>query len=272
MIPSKFKYHNPTNLDEVLKLLSTYEEAKILAGGHSILPMMKLRFAEPAHLIDINGIDELKGVSEENGVISIGAMTYENDLISSTLLQEKCPLVVDVGKLIADPTVRNLGTIGGDIVHGDPGNDHPSLMLALNAEFMLQGPDGNRTVAADNFFHGTYWNEMASNEILTKINVSAFDSNTGYGFNKLKRKAGDFATAAAVVVMKLEGGVCSEARIALTNLGSCSFRAKEAENILTNQTITEELINQAATKVMEECDPVEDLRGSIEYKKIWERK
>jgi len=267
MIPSGFEYHAPDSVDDAIQLLTQYsEDAKILAGGHSLLPMMKLRFAEPAHLIDINGIKELKGIIEQGDVIRIGAMTTENELIDSALLNAKCPLLPDVAKLIADPQVRNRGTLGGDIAHGDPGNDHPATMLALDASFILSGPNGERTVPANGFFLGTFWSGLEADEIMTAIQVPVSASASGYGFNKLKRKTGDFATAAATVVLHLKGDTCDEIRIALTNVGPCAFRAEAAEDLLRGQVITEALINQAAEKVMDACDPAEDLRGDTEYK------
>jgi carbon-monoxide dehydrogenase medium subunit len=266
MIPSGFEYHAPSSLDEAVKLLAEHDDARILAGGHSLLPMMKLRFAEPAHLVDINSISELKGVREDGAVIRIGAMTTETELIASTVIQEKCPLISDAAKLIADPQVRNRGTIGGDIAHGDPGNDHPAIMMAVDASFVLTGADGQRTVAANGFFLGTYWTQLEEGELLTEIQVPAFGAGTGYGYNKLKRKTGDYATAAAAVVLHLEGDRCSEIRIALTNVAPMAIRAEEAEHLLRGQTLNEALIEQAATKVMEVCDPAEDLRGDAEYK------
>lgn len=268
MIPSGFEYHAPASVDDAIQLLTQYsEDAKIVAGGHSLLPMMKLRFAEPAHLIDINGIAELKGISEEGGIVKIGAMTTENELINSEVLSEKCPLLPEAAKLIADPQVRNRGTVGGDIAHGDPGNDHPAIMLALDARFVLKGPNGERTVPANGFFLGTYWTGLEADEIMTQIQINSFAPGMGYGFNKLKRKTGDFATAGATVVLHLNGDTCEEIRIALTNVGACAFRAEDAENVLRGQVINDALINQAANKVMDVCEPVEDLRGDPEYKK-----
>jgi aerobic carbon-monoxide dehydrogenase medium subunit len=266
MIPSGFEYHAPSSVEEAVKVLADYEDARVLAGGHSLLPMMKLRFAEPAHLVDINGIAELKGIRDDSGLIRIGAMTTENELIASTIIQQKCPLISDAAQLIADPQVRNRGTIGGDIVHGDPGNDHPALMLAVDASFVLTGPDGQRTVAANGFFLGTYLTQLEENELLTEIRVPAFGAGTGHGYNKLKRKTGDYATAAAAVVLQLDGARCTEIRIALTNVAPMAIRAEQAENLLRGQTVTEALIEQAAARVMEVCEPAEDLRGDVEYK------
>jgi len=267
MIPPTFQYHAPGSVDDAVALLSQYgDEAKLLAGGHSLLPMMKLRFAEPEHLVDINNIESLKGIREENGEIIIGAMTSENALINSALLQEKCPILPEAARLIGDPQVRNRGTIGGDIAHGDPGNDHPALMMALDASFTLVGPNGSRQVAANDFYLGTFYTVLEADEILTEIRISPQPPNTGASYQKLKRKTGDFATAAAAAVIEMSGETCQSARIALTNLGPTALRASDAEAVLAGQVITDELIDQAAQKAMDICDPAEDLRGDVEYK------
>jgi carbon-monoxide dehydrogenase medium subunit len=266
MIPEQFEYFAPSTIDEVLKLMVENDEAKILAGGHSLLPMMKLRFAEATHLIDINGVEALKGISDKGDHILIGAMTTESELIVSELLQQKCPLIPEAAKLIADPQVRNRGTIGGDIAHGDPGNDHPSIMMALDAIFVLQSPDGERTVPANSFFLGTYWTELRENEILKEIQVPVAKPNSGYAYTKLKRKTGDFATAATAVVLTLDGDTCSSISIVMTNVGPTALKAEEAENLLTGKVIDESLIEEAAEKAMSICDPAEDLRGDVEYK------
>lgn len=267
MIPPSFQYHAPSTVNDAIALLNQYgDEAKLLAGGHSLLPMMKLRFAEPEHLVDINGIESLKGIREQDDEIIIGAMTSQNALISSPLLQLKCPMLPQAAKMIADPQVRNRGTIGGDIAHGDPGNDHPAVMLALDARFTLVGANGSRQVLANDFFLGTFFTLLEAGEILTEIRITAQASHTGASYQKLKRKTGDFATAAAAVVMEMSGNTCQAARIALTNLAPTAFRALEAETLLAGREVTESLIDQAAQKVMAACDPAEDLRGDIEYK------
>ena len=266
MIPSGFEYHAASSVEDAIKLLSEHEDAKILAGGHSLLPMMKLRFAEPAHLVDINGIGELKGICLDGDHIHIGAMTTENELIASDVLRQHCPLLVDAAKLVADPQVRNRGTIGGDVAHGDPGNDHPAVMLALDAEFVIQGPDGKRTQPANGFFMGTYWTALEEGELLTEIRVPVLKAGTGYGYNKLKRKTGDYATAGSPVVLSLDGDVCREIRIGLTNVAPMAIRAEAAEDLLRGKVIDEALIEQAAEQVMAACDPAEDLRGDAEYK------
>ena len=267
MIPPAFDYHAPKSVGEALTLLGTLgSDAKILAGGHSLLPMMKLRFAQPAHLIDINRIPELRGIREEGVDIVIGAMTVENELIASPLLRAQVPLLAEAPKLIADPQVRNRGTLGGDIAHGDPGNDHPAISLALDASFVLQGPKGTRTVKADDFFLGTYMTALAEDEILTAIRVPRFAAGTGWAYEKLKRKTGDWATAGAAVVMRVDGGKISHIRIALTNVAPTAIRAKAAEAALLGQPLNDATLAAAAAAASAAADPAEDLRGDIAYK------
>ena len=267
MIPPSFDYHAPrTILDAVDLLTQLGSEAKLLAGGHSLLPMMKLRFAQPAHLIDLNRIDELRGIVDQGDHVLIGAMTVENDLINSPVLRAKVPLLPEAAALIADPQVRNRGTIGGDIAHGDPANDHPALALALNASFCLQGPQGRREVKADDFFLGIFTTALAEDEILVSMTVPAFPAKTGWAYEKLKRKTGDWATAGAAVVMRVENDHVSQVRIALTNVASTAIRVKSAEDALLGQALSDESINAAADAAMTACDPAEDLRGDVEYK------
>jgi len=228
--------------------------------------MLKLRFAEPEHLVDINRIPELKGVRVIGDDIVIGAMTSENAVIADPVLNEKVPLLPEAAKLIADPQVRNRGTIGGDIAHGDPANDHPALALACDAVMTIAGPSGTRKVPASEFFLGTYWTALEESDILTEITVKAFPQGAGYAYKKLKRKTGDWATAACAVVVALNGNTISHIRITLTNLGPTALRAHDAETVLMGQQVTDELIRQAAAKAMEICDPAEDLRGDVEYK------
>jgi carbon-monoxide dehydrogenase medium subunit len=268
MIPRPFEYHAPTSVDAALALLATHgSEAKLLAGGHSLLPMMKLRFADPAHLIDLNRISSLKGIRLEGNELRIGAMTSENDLIWSPLLAEHCPLLVETARQISDPQVRYRGTIGGDISHGDPGNDHPAVMLCLGASFVLKGSGGERVVAADGYFLGTYATAIEPDEIMTEIRIPMPAKDSGYCYAKLKRKTGDFATAAAAVLLKLDGNVVLDVSIALTNVGPTALKATDAENSLRRRPLTDSAIAEAASLAMSICDPVEDLRGNVEYKK-----
>lgn len=266
MIPNAFQFHAATSVSDAVRLLNEFEDAKIIAGGHSLLPMMKLRFAEPAHLIDINGVPELKGLRIEGDFICIGAMTTETELVDSSLLQESCPLLIEVAKLIADPQIRNRGTIGGDVAHGDPGNDHPAIMMALDAEFVIQGKDGERCVPANGFFMGTYWTGLEEGELLSTIKIPLTNARSAFGFNKIKRKTGDFATAAACAVLRLNNGVVDHIHISLTNVAACAIRAEAAEQLLMGQAPSLELIQKAASAAMEVCDPAEDLSGDVEYK------
>jgi len=268
MIPREFEYHAPKTIGDALGLLKQFgDEAKLLAGGHSLLPMMKMRFAQPGHLIDLGKIRELKGIREEGGQLRIGAMTTENELIWSKLLQEKCPLLVEGARLISDPQVRYKGTIGGDISHGDPGNDHPALMLALGASFVLKGSGGERVVPADGFFVGSYATLMNPDEIMTEIRVPIPAKGTGWCYAKLKRKVGDFATAAAAVTLRMKGETVQEVAIALTNVAASTLKARAAEDSLRGKAMNDASIAQAARLAMSICDPAPDQRGDAEYKK-----
>ncbi len=267
MIPRDFDYHAPQTIPDAIKLLGQYgDEAKLLAGGHSLLPMMKLRFAQPGHLIDLGKIGELKGIREDGGTIRIGAMTTENELIWSKLLQAKCPLLVEGARLISDPQVRYKGTIGGDIAHGDAGNDHPALMIALSASFVVRGASGERVLAADGFFVGPYATQMKADEILTEIRIPTPAAGTGSCYSKLKRKVGDFATAAAAVTLRMKGDTVQEVTIALTNVGPTVLRAKAAEGALRGKTLNDASIAEAARLAMSICDPATDQRGDAEYR------
>jgi aerobic carbon-monoxide dehydrogenase medium subunit len=267
MIPPAFDYHAPRSVGEALSLLGTLgSDAKLLAGGHSLLPMMKLRFAQPAHLIDLNRIPALRGIREDGGDVVIGAMTVENELIASPLLRASLPLLAEAAKLIADPQVRNRGTIGGDLAHGDPANDHPALAIALDATLVLEGPRGRRGVKADGFFVGPYATALADDEILVEIRVPALPAGTGWAYEKLKRKTGDWATAAAAVVLRQAGGKVTHARIALTNVGPTALRAADAEKALLGQPLSDATITAAAKAARAVTDPAADLRGDVAYK------
>ncbi|ABE30824.1 carbon monoxide dehydrogenase medium chain [Paraburkholderia xenovorans LB400] len=267
MIPRPFEYHAPRSLPEAIALLSEYgDEAKLLAGGHSLLPMMKLRFAEPAHLIDLGKLTELKGIREAGAEIRIGAMTTENELIWSELLQTRCPLIVEGARQISDPQVRYRGTLGGDLSHGDPGNDHPALMMALGASFVLTGGQGERVVPADGFFLGTYMTQLEPGEIMTEIRIPTPAPGTGYCYAKLKRKTGDFATAAAAVTLRISAGAVSEVRIALTNVADTALRASDAEHALQGRPLDDAALAEAVRLAMAACAPVADLRGDADYK------
>lgn len=267
MIPAGFDYHTPRSVADAIKLLGELgPEAKLLAGGHSLLPMMKLRFAAPSHLIDLGRISDLRGIAQAGDEIRIGAMTTEADLLGSKLLAEEVPLLVEGASWIADPQVRYKGTIGGDISHGDPGNDHPALMLALDASFVLTGPKGERVVKADGYFLGLYSTLLEPDEILTQIRIPVPAAGSGWSYSKLKRKAGDFATAATAVVLQMKGGKVAKVAIALTNVGPTALKASAAEDSLVGKAIDEASLNEAARLAMSICDPVPDQRGDAAYK------
>ncbi len=266
MIPSGFDYHKATSIANAIAILQDNEDAKLIAGGHSLLPMMKLRFSEAPCLVDINGIEELKGIRIDGDTITIGAMTTENELIRSDILQQYCPLLVDAAKLVADPQVRNKGTLGGDVAHGDPGNDHPAVMLALDAQLIIQGPDGERTVPANDFFLGTYWTALEEHEILVAIKVPAIKPGMGHGYSKLKRKTGDYAVAGSPVVVEMNGDIVKDIRIGLTNVAPMAIRAEAAEDLIRGKQVDEALLKEVENAVVAVCDPAVDLRGDEEYK------
>jgi aerobic carbon-monoxide dehydrogenase medium subunit len=267
VIPPSFDYYAPRSLGEALSLLSGLgSDAKLLAGGHSLLPMMKLRFAQPAHLIDLNGIPDLRGIREEGGALVVGAMTTEAELLASPIVRNKVPLLAEGAASIADPQVRNKGTVGGDISHGDPGNDHPALMMALDATFVLTGPKGQRTVKADGYFLGLFSTQLAPDEILTQIRVPIPAAGTGWSYQKLKRKTGDFATAASAVLLRLKGTSVASVAIALTNAGASALRAKAAEASLIGKPLNDATLGEAARLAMSICEPTADLRGDVAYK------
>lgn len=267
MIPPSFDYHAPKSVGEAISLLGSLGgDAKILAGGHSLLPMMKLRFAQPEHLIDINRIPDLRGIRETGDTVVIGAMTSESEIINSPIVKARVPVLAAAARMIADPQVRNRGTIGGDIAHGDPANDHPALAIAIEASFVLDGPNGRRTVPADGFFLGTYMTLLGDHEVLCEIRVPAFPQGTGWSYEKLKRKTGDWATAGCAVVMRRSGGKVSHVRIALTNVAPAALRAEAAESVLVGQSLNETTLKAAGDAARALCDPAEDLRGDREYK------
>ncbi|HTI00575.1 MAG TPA: xanthine dehydrogenase family protein subunit M [Acidisoma sp.] len=268
MIPRPFVYHAPESLQAAIALLRDHgDQAKLLAGGHSLLPMMKLRFAAPEHLIDLGRIAALRGIELVGNEVRIGAMTSEREILASPLLAEHLPLLVETARQIADPQVRTKGTIGGDIAHGDPGNDHPAVMLALGAHFVLVGPTGERVVQAADFFLGTYVTALEPDEVMTEIRIPKPAAGSGTCYAKLKRKTGDFATAAAAVVLRVEQGRCASVAIGLTNLAPMAMRAEAAEAALSGHPVDGAAIAQAGRLAAEACEPGADLRGDEDYKK-----
>jgi aerobic carbon-monoxide dehydrogenase medium subunit len=269
MIPAAFEYHAPSTIDEATALLSKLgEDAKVLSGGQSLIPLMKLRLASPAHLVDINAIPGLSGIREADGFLRIGALTRESDLEESEIVRTRYPLLHDTSKVIADPIVRNLATIGGNLAHGDPANDHPATMLALGAEIVAVGPKGERRMPIATFFTGPFETGLKPNEILVEIRVPVPPARSGGAYLKLERKVGDFATAAVAVQVTLgANGACEQAGIGLTNVGLTPIKATKAEASLKGKALDESAIKQAAELAAQAAEPSADLRGSVEYKK-----
>ena len=269
MIAQSFQYESPGTLAEAIALLNQYgDEAKVLSGGHSLIPMMKLRFASPGYLIDINGIPGLSEIKEENGVVRIGALAREADLEHSALLAAHFPIFKDVTKLIADPQVRNMGTLGGNLAHGDAANDHPAVMIALRASVIITGADGEREVPIDEFFYGFYMTAIQQGEILTEIRLPVPAAGSGNAYHKLERKVGDYATSGVAVQLTIgSDGMVTAAGIGLTNVNPVPLRASRSEEALIGKPLTEENILLAAQYAAEDCNPSADLRGSEDYKR-----
>ena len=269
MIPESFGYSAPTSLNEAFTLLQQHgEDAKILAGGHSLIPMMKLRFAAPSHLVDLSQIPGLSYLKEEDGYLRIGAMTREVDLEHSEMIKSKYHIFADATKLIADPQVRNFGTIGGNLAHGDAANDHPAVMIALGAEVEISNPQGNRWVGIDDFFYGFYTTAVEQGEILTQIRIPAASKRYGTAYHKAERKVGDYATAGVAVRIEMdEHGLCTKVGIGLTNVNPTPLRAARSEQALIGTLCNDDNIATAAAMAAEDCSPSADLRGDEDYKR-----
>jgi carbon-monoxide dehydrogenase medium subunit len=269
MIPAAFDYHCPSSLEEALGLLARHGgEAKVLSGGMSLLPVLKLRLGSYAHLVDIGRIPGLDTIKEENGVLTIGAMTRQAALERSDLIRTKYPILGDAVPLIADPLVRNRGTIGGNLANGDPANDQPAIMLALGATLVARGPKGERSIPANQFYKALYTTALAPDEILTQIRIPTPPPRSGGAYLKLKRKTGDFAVAAAAVQLTLGGnGAIARAGVGLTNAGPTPLEAVDAAKFLVGKIPDEKTIAEAARMAAAKSAPSADLRGSVEYKK-----
>ena len=268
MIPGAFDYHSPGSLDEALSLLQQHAgDAKILAGGQSLIPAMRFRLAMPSILIDINRLDDLRYVEERGDHLAIGAMTLEHSIEDAAVVRSSYPLLHDTAVVIADPLVRNMATVGGNIAHADPANDHPATMLAYNATVVAKGPKGERTIAIDDFFTGLFENAMGEDEILTEIRIPKPGANSGGAYTKFERKVGDYAISAAAVQLRLDGETVAAARIGLTNVSAVPMRAKGAEAELVGKSISDAVIEAAGKAAAAECDPSPDLRGGVDYKR-----
>ena len=268
MIPPAFDYVVPKTLNEAVALLGQNPEAKILAGGHSLIPMMRFRLASPALLVDLNRLAELAYLREEGGWLKIGAMTRESDLDRSDLIHKKYPLLADTTKMIADPVVRNMATVGGNLAHADPANDHPATMLAYGAQVVATGPKGERVILIDQFFKGPFETVLAHDEILTEIRIPAPKPKSGGAYLKVERKVGDFATAAVAAQVTLgASGNCESVGIGLTNVGLTPIKAMKAEAALKGKSPDDANIRAAAQLAAEAAQPSSDQRGSEEYKR-----
>jgi carbon-monoxide dehydrogenase medium subunit len=268
MIPAAFEYSSPKSLSEAIALLVKHgADAKILAGGMSLIPLMKLRMAAPKHLIDLNGIAELSYIRESDGHLTIGALTRESDLDESALIREKYPIIADTAAVIGDPLVRNMATVGGNLAHADPANDHPATMLALSAEVVATGPKGKRTIPLSELFTGLFTTALEPDEILTEIRIPTPPARSGGAYVKVERKVGDFATAAVAAQVTLDGNNCKRVGIGLTNVGSTPIHATRAEKALQGKPADAANIDAAARIAAEEAEPSDDLRGSVDYKR-----
>ena len=269
MIPPSFEYLTPSKISDAIAMLQKHgEEAKILAGGHSLIPAMRLRLSEPGYLIDISGIQGLDYILEESGQLRIGAMTREASLEESQIVREKYPLLLDTAKMIADPSVRNVATVGGNLAHGDPANDHPATMLALGATVVVEGPNGSREIGIDDFFPDFFTTALEPEEILTEIRIPSPPSGSGGAYLKIERKVGDYAAAAVACQLNIDsGGSIQNIGIGLTNVGSTPIRASSAEQLLQGKNPDENMIAEAGRLSAADSEPMEDLRGSAEYKR-----
>ena len=267
MIPGAFDYHRPIDLAAAVRLLAEHgDEAVVVAGGHSLIPMMKLRMAQPEHLVDLRAIESLRGVRIEGGTVTLGAMTTQAEVIASGPLAEVCPILRETALQIADPQVRNLGTVGGNAANGDPGNDLPAVLLALDARYTLEGAGGRREVAAREYYEGVFATAREDGEILTAITFDAPPAGHGYAYEKQKRKVGDYATAAAAVILARSGGTCTHASIALTNVADRPLLAADAGAALTGTAAGEAEIAAAVAAAEAIAEPASDGRGSAAFR------
>lgn len=268
MIPPAFDYADPKTLSEAIALLGENPDAKVLAGGHSLIPAMKFRLATPAMLIDINKIDGLAYIREEGGWLKIGAMTRESEVEKSAVVKRSYPLLADAAQLIADPVVRNMATVGGNLAHADPANDHPAVMLAYKAQVVAVGPKGERVIPITDFFVGPFTTCLEPAEILTEVRLPARQAGEGGCYLKIERKVGDYATAAVAAQVRLgPDGVCAAAGLALTNLGLTPILCVAAEARLVGTRLTEADLKAAAQLAAAAAEPTDDYRGTADYKR-----
>jgi len=267
MIPGAFAYHRPSSVKEAVGLLAQLgDDGRALAGGHSLIPMMKLRLATPANLVDLAGIAELKGVRADGNDIVIGAMTTQHDVIGSELLAGKIPILRETSGQIADPQVRYLGTLGGNVANGDPGNDMPAVMMCLGATYHVMGKGGERRIAARAFYQGAYFTALETGDVLTAVRIPVPAAGHGWAYEKLKRKVGDYATAAAAVVLTMSGGKVATCSIGLTNVAETPLWAEEAAGILVGSTLDAATVKRAVAAAEKITAPAADARGPAQYR------
>jgi aerobic carbon-monoxide dehydrogenase medium subunit len=267
MIPGAFAYHRPSSVKEAVGLLAQFgDDGRALAGGHSIIPMMKLRLASPGHLVDLAGIAELKGARADGNDIVIGAMATQHELIASDLVSAKIPILRETSLQVADPQVRYMGTLGGNVANGDPGNDMPAVMLCLNASYEVSGKRGERRIAAREFYQGAYFTALEAGDVLTAIRIPVPPAGHGYAYEKLKRKIGDYATAAAAVVLTMDGGKVATCSIGLTNVAETPLWAEDAANILIGSALDAASVKRAVAAAEAITAPASDARGPAAYR------
>jgi aerobic carbon-monoxide dehydrogenase medium subunit len=267
LIPGSFEYHRPANLSEAVALLGQLDsDARVIAGGHSLIPMMKLRLAVPSHLIDLADVPELKGVRLDGGEIVIGAMMTQHEIIASDLLAQHAPILRETAEVIADPQVRYVGTIGGNVANGDPGNDMPAVMMTLGATYVLRGASGERRVAAREYYLSPYETAAEPGEVLAAVRLSLPPAGHGWAYEKLKRKVGDYATAAAAVILTVSGGAIATCAISLTNVAGTALFAADAAASVIGTALDKPTLARAAAAATAITEPAADARGSAEYR------
>lgn len=267
MIPAPFTYHRPGSIAEAVKLLGELgDDARPVAGGHSLIPMMKLRLATPEHLIDIGRIEGLDAIGRDGRSLVIGAGVTQQRLIASEIVTRTVPILQETALLIADPQVRYKGTLGGNVANGDPGNDMPALMLALGAVYRLEGADGGRDIDAVDFYQGAYFTALEPGELLTEIRIPIPPDGHGWAYEKLKRKVGDYATAAAAVLLTMDGGRVSDCAIGLTNLSETPLLATAAAEALVGSALEPDAVARAVEAARAIMSPAADGRGPVEYR------
>jgi aerobic carbon-monoxide dehydrogenase medium subunit len=268
MYPAQFDYHTPGSIKEALDLLGKHkDDAKLLAGGHSLLPAMKFRLARPAHVVDLRKIPGLSGIKEEGGTLVIGAMTTHYAVESSAAVKSKCGVLAQTAALIGDPMVRNMGTIGGSLAHADPAADYPATAIAVGAELVAEGPKGKRTIKVDDFFKGLMTTAVGADEILTEVRVPALAANQSAAYMKFPHPASRFAVVGVAAVLTIDGGKCTKASVGVTGAGTHAVRAKGVEAALAGKTLDAASIAAAADKAADGVDVQADLQGSVDYKR-----